>query len=330
MITRRITGPEQGKRLHRYLRALMPNLPLGQLYGMIDRGLVRVNGKRKKNPNYELAAGDELTLLMDEADFERASRGSGMKKAKFAGVPGKLDIVHEDDELLVVCKPAGLLTHPDRSEWKNTLISRVHAYLHRKGELDAALFMPATANRLDRNTSGLVLVGKTAGMLHKLNRWIQNRELGKYYLTIVQGRLTGEGTIERRLVRDERGNVTRALGEGNDDFESSGGQASGVPGEAKTATTRFRALAHAGGCTLAEVELVSGRTHQIRSHFQSIGHPLLGDLKYGGGRFGDLNHQLLHAWRIVLPDGREFRAAPPPRMRRVMEELGIAWSPDEA
>lgn len=336
MITRRITGTEQGKRLHRYLRTLMPNLPLGQLYGMIDQGRVRINGKRKKNPNYELAAGDELTLLMDEADFERASQGSGRKKAKFAGVPGQLDIVHEDGELLVVCKPAGLLTHPDRSEWKNTLISRVHAYLYRKGELDSALFMPATANRLDRNTSGLVLVGKTAGMLHLLNRWIQNRELRKYYLTIVQGHLTGEGTIERPLLRDERGNVTRALGdgrlspgEGKGRAETAGIRTEIIPEEAKAATTRYRALAHAGGCTLVEAELVSGRTHQIRSHFQSIGHPLLGDLKYGGRRFGDLNHQLLHAWRIVLPDGREFRAAPPPRMRRTMDELGFRWNPDK-
>jgi len=324
MITRRITGTEQGKRLHRYLRTLMPNLPLGQLYGMIDKGRVRINGKRKKNPNYELAAGDELTLLMDEADFERASRGNGRKKTKFAGVHGQLDIVHEDGELLVVNKPAGLLTHPDRTEWKNTLISRVHAYLYRKGELDSALFMPATANRLDRNTSGLVLVGKTAGMLHRLNRWIQNRELRKYYLTIVEGSLAGEGAIERLLLRDERGNVTRSLGDGRSNF----GEGEAGAEKAKEATTRYRVLDHAGGCTLVEAELVSGRTHQIRSHFQSIGHPLLGDIKYGGGRFGDLNHQLLHAWRVVLPDGREFRAAPPPRMRRIMDELGFRWNPD--
>ena len=322
MITRRITGSEQGKRLHRYLRTLMPNLPLGQLYGMIDKGRVRVNGKRKKNPNYELAAGDELTLLMDETEFERASRGSGRNKPKFAGVPGQLDIVHEDGELLVVCKPAGLLTHPDRSEWKNTLISRVHAYLYRKGELDSALFMPATANRLDRNTSGLVLVGKTAGMLHRLNRWIRNHELQKFYLTIIEGHLTGEGIIERPLLRDERGNVTRALA------ETARVGTEGIPDNTKEATTRYRVLDHAGGCTLVEAELVSGRTHQIRSHFQSIGHPLLGDLKYGGRRFDDLNHQLLHAWRVVLPDGREFRAAPPPRMRRIMDELGFGWNPD--
>jgi len=336
MIMRRIAVTEQGKRLHRYLRTLMPNMPLGQLYGMIDRGLVRINGKRKKNPNYELAAGDELTLLMDEADFERASRGSDRQKPKFAGVPGRLDIVHEDGELLVVVKPAGLLTHPDRSEWKNTLISRVHAYLCRKGELDSTLFMPATANRLDRNTSGLVLVGKTAGMLHRLNRWIQNRELRKYYLTIVEGHLAGVGTIDRPLLRDDRGNVTRALDDGqtssreeNGETETARLRTESTPPEAKAAVTRYRVLAHAGGRTLVEAELVSGRTHQIRSHFQSIGHPLLGDLKYGGRRFGDLNHQLLHAWRIVLPDGREFRAAPPPRMRRIMDELGFRWNPDD-
>lgn len=315
MITRRISASEQGKRLHRYLRMLMPNMPLGRLYKMIDQGKVRVNGKRKKQ-NYELVAGDELTLLMDEAEFEQASAG-GRTKPKFAGVSTRLDIVYEDGELLVVNKPAGLLTHPDRTEWKNTLINRVHAYLYRKGELDSTLFLPATANRLDRNTSGLVLIGKTAGMLHRLNRWLQNRELQKYYVTIVQGRLEGEGTIEASLVRDERRNRTRVVKDGDD------GDA--FPGGSKAAITRYRALASAGGCTLVEAELVSGRPHQIRSHFQSIGHPLLGDLKYGGRRFGELNHQLLHAWRVVLPDGREFRAAPPPLMRRTMAALGLTW-----
>ena len=315
MITRQIAASEQGKRLHRYLRNLMPNLPLGQLYKMIDQGKVRVNGKRKKQ-NYELAAGDELTLLMDEEEFAKASAGGGRAKPKFAGVSAKLDIVFEDGELLVVNKPAGLLTHPDRNEQKNTLITRVHAYLYRKGELDSALFLPATANRLDRNTSGIVLIGKTAGMLHRLNRWIQNRELQKFYVTIVQGRLEGEGTIEGSLVRDERKNRTLVVGEDDeDDFA----------GERKAAVTRYRALVSAGGCTLVEVELISGRTHQIRSHMQSIGHPLLGDLKYGGRRFGELNHQLLHAWRVILPDGREFHAPPPPRMQRTMEALGLAW-----
>ncbi len=309
MITRKVAPSEGGKRLHRYLRILMPNIPLGQIYKMIDQGKVRVNGKRK-NQNYELAAGDELQLHMEEKQFEQAGIGGGEKKPKFVGVRADIDVVFEDDELLVACKPAGLLTHPDQTEQRDTLIGRVHAYLHRKGELDSALFLPATANRLDRNTSGLVLIGKTAGMLHQLNQWIQKRELEKFYVTIVEGRLTGESTIAGTLVRDEKSNRTRVAAEAG--------------AEGKEAMTRYRVLQTGRAHTLVEVELVSGRTHQIRTHMQSIGHPLLGDIKYGGHKLDSLNHQLLHAWRIFLPDGREFRAPIPPKMRSMLGQVGLS------
>lgn len=313
MITRTITASESGKRLHRYLRNLMPNLPLGQIYKMIDQGKAKVNGKRK-NQNYELAAGDELTLYVDDTQYTEASKGQ--KKTKYVGVNANIDVVFEDDLLLVVQKPAGMLTHPDRTDQKDTLINRVHAYLYRKGELDSPLFMPATANRLDRNTSGLVLVGKTAGMLHQLNQWIQRHELEKYYVTIVEGKLEGEGTLSASLVRDERSNRTLVAG----DPAAKAGSA----GQEKSAVTHYRSLQSGRGYSLVEVELVSGRTHQIRTHFQSIGHSLLGDVKYGGKPFAGVNHQLLHAWRIRLPDGREFRAPLPDLMRRTLERAGLS------
>jgi len=306
MITRTVSPSESGKKLHRYLCSLMPNYPLGQIYKMIDQGKVRVNGKRKKQ-NYEMASGDELTIFVDEETFERSSAGAE-KKPKFVGVPANIDVVYEDEELLVVNKPAGLLTHPDRTEQKDTLITRVHAYLFRKDALDSRLFLPASANRLDRNTSGLVLVGKTAGMLHKLNQWVQKRELGKYYVTIVQGRLEGGGEIDASLERDEKSNRTRVSS----------------AADAKESLTRYRALHSASGYTLVEVELESGRTHQIRSHFQSIGHSLLGDVKYGGRPFEGVTHQLLHAWKIVLPDGRTFTAPPPSTFGSVLRKLRLA------
>ncbi|MFB9277796.1 RluA family pseudouridine synthase [Cohnella cellulosilytica] len=306
MINRKITPSESGKRLHRFLRNLMPNLPLGQIYKMIDNGKVKVNGKRK-NQNYELAAGDELALYVDESAYKEAS--VGQKKAKYVGVNANVDVLYEDAELMVVNKPVGMLTHPDQSDQKDTLVNRVHAYLYRKGELDSPLFLPATANRLDRNTSGIVLVGKTAGMLHQLNQWIQKHELRKYYLTLVEGRLSGDGEVTGDLVRDEKSNRTKVAGAGEE--------------QAKSAETRYRTLQTGSAYSLVEIELISGRTHQIRSHFQHIGHSLLGDIKYGGKRFGDVNHQLLHAWRIALPDGREFKAPLPSRMREVAVRLGF-------
>jgi len=312
MINRKITPSESGKRLHRFLRNLMPNIPLGQIYKMIDNGKVKVNGKRK-NQNYELAAGDELTLYVEESAYKEAS--IGQKKAKYVGVNANIDVLYEDAELMVVNKPAGMLTHPDQADQKDTLVNRVHAYLYRKGELDSPLFMPATANRLDRNTSGIVLVGKTAGMLHQLNQWIQKHELQKYYVTIVEGKLQGDGVLTGSLVRDEKKNRTRVVGK----LPEGSGEGEG----AKSAETRYRALQTGNEYSLVEIELISGRTHQIRTHFQDIGHSLLGDIKYGGKRFGDVNHQLLHAWRIVLPDGREFKSPMPAQMRSVADRVGL-------
>jgi len=282
----------------------MPNYPLGQIYKMIDQGKVRVNGKRKKE-NYELSAGDEVTIMVDEETFQHAAGSE--KKPKFVGVSAKIDVVYEDDEILVVNKPVGLLTHPDHSEQKDTLITRVHAYLYRKDQLDSRWFQPASANRLDRNTSGLILIGKTAGSLHQLNQWVQKREIGKYYLTLVQGRVAGSGTISAALERDEKSNRTRVANSDN----------------AKEAVTHYRAIQYNEGYSLVEVELESGRTHQIRSHFQSIGHPLLGDVKYGGKAYDGVNHQLLHAWKITLPDGRVFTADPPGLFGRMVRKLKL-------
>jgi RluA family pseudouridine synthase len=317
MINRKVTPSEGGKRLHRFLRSLMPNIPLGQIYKMIDQGKVKVNGKRK-NQNYELIAGDELVLYVEDAAYQEAS--IGQKKTKYVGVNANIDVVFEDAELLVVSKPVGMLTHPDQVDQKDTLVNRVHAYLYRKGELDSPLFMPATANRLDRNTSGLVLVGKTAGKLHQLNQWIQKHELEKYYVTIIEGKLSGEGTLSGDLIRDEKKNRTFVV---NSMAEA---ELHGGVEQTKSATTKYRVLQTGSAYTLVEVELISGRTHQIRSHFQDIGHPLLGDLKYGGKKYGEINYQLLHAWRIALPDGKEFKAPLPALMRTTADRLGLRLS----
>jgi RluA family pseudouridine synthase len=213
------------------------------------------------------------------------------------------------------------LTHPDRSEQRDTCIGRVHAYLYKKGELDSPIFLPAPANRLDRNTSGLVLIGKTAGMLHQLNQWIKKRELDKYYLTIVHGRMHGEGQISGMVERDEASNRTRVVDPSN--------QPQSESSQLKEAFTNYEVLKSNAEYSLVEVELISGRTHQIRAHFQSIGHPLLGDIKYGGKAYGDVNHQLLHAWRIELPDNRSFKAPLPPQFRNALKRANLQLAVSE-
>ena len=201
-------------------------------------------------------------------------------------------------------------------------------------------FTPAAVNRLDRNTTGIVLLGKNAAALRTLNAMIRSKEsVSKYYITIVKGELEGELRLEGELVKDEARNIVSVSAQA-DESGAQGATASGCPpdasrngrpvspqaagGRAKQITTIARPLAVNNGFTLAEIELITGRTHQIRAHMASAGHPVIGDTKYGdpavnasvASRYG-LKAQLLHAYRLVINDadeplaylkGREFKA----------------------
>ncbi|MBU6146210.1 MAG: RluA family pseudouridine synthase [Paenibacillaceae bacterium] len=297
MIERTVTASEQGKRLHRYVRALYPNEPLGVLYALIDKGAVRVNGKRK-HQNYVLQAQDVVRIPLDNPTV-RPMR-------KYVGIDRSIDIVYEDDALLVVAKPAGLLIHPDHTMPRGgTLIDRVHAVLYDRGQLDSAVFLPATAHRLDRNTSGLVLIGKTAQQLHTLNTWFQEGAIEKTYITIVHGVLRGTGDIRVALRRDEASQTT-------------------VPDEhGRSAWTTFVVLDTTPHYSLVQIALHSGRTHQIRAHVHAIGHPIVGDTKYGGAPV--LPRYVLHAWRVRLPDGRTFCAPMPPYVHDAARQLRVRF-----
>jgi 23S rRNA pseudouridine955/2504/2580 synthase len=154
-------------------------------------------------------------------------------------------------------------------------------------------------------------------MLHQLNQWIQKREMEKFYVTIVEGKLTGRSSISGTLVRDESNNKTRVVAPS---------QVPDTSVKEMEAVTKYEALQVGTGYTLVEVELISGRTHQIRTHFQSIGHSLLGDIKYGGKAVAEVNYQLLHAWKIVMPDGRIFTAPVPELFSQMLRLKGITYS----
>jgi RluA family pseudouridine synthase len=295
MIERTVSASEQGKRLHRYVRTLFPNQPLGALYALIDKGAVRVNGKRK-NQNYVLQQDDVVCIPLDNPQTRPVR--------KFIGIDRRIDIVYEDAELLVVVKPAGLLTHPDHTIPRGgTLIDRVHAVLYDRGQLSTGVFLPATAHRLDRNTSGLVLIGKTAQYVHTLNTWFQESAIEKTYVTIVDGVLRGTGDIRVALRRDAQTQTT---------VPDALGRSAWTAFEVLDTTTRF---------SLVSIALHSGRTHQIRAHFQSIGHPLVADTKYGGSPV--LPRYVLHAWRVGLPDGRTFCAPLPPSFYDAAHQLRV-------
>ena len=228
---------------------------------------------------------------------------------------------------LVAEKPFGLLTHGDSHEKKNTLANQVVDYLIQKGDYSPRLektFTPAPANRLDRNTTGLVVFGKTGAALRSLNSMLRDRDaVSKYYITVVRGRVEEELVLRDRLVKNHEENRVTVIDKDSD--------------EGKSIVTVVRPLETGKWYSLVEAELVTGRTHQIRAHLRSAGHPLIGDAKYGdrrvnamvSARYG-INTQLLHAYRLVFGDvdgslsylsGMEIRAEIPESFSKVTAGL---------
>lgn len=279
---------DAGQRLDRYLGKTLPLLPapLAQKYIRIKR--VKLNGKGAKRDT-RLGVGDVLHLYINDEFFQTPSQ----ENAFLSVFKPQLEIVYEDENLLLVNKPAGLVVHPDETERIHTLITHIQAYLYQKKEWSPYWensFAPALCNRIDRNTSGIVIAAKNAETLRILNQKIRDREVEKRYLCLVLGTMApADGTLEGFLSKDEeKKQVTvhhRPVAGG------------------RTAVTHYKTLAKGGGLSLIECRLVTGRTHQIRAQFSAAGHPLLGDGKYGRQRdnkaFGRA-HQALCSYYLAF------------------------------
>ena len=279
---------DAGQRLDRWLCKAVPLLPapLAQKYIRLKR--VKVNGKGSKR-DVRLAAGDILQLYINDEFFDRPREDN----AFLAVFKPQLNIVYEDENLLLCDKRPGLLCHPDQHEYVATLITHIQAYLYQKKEWDPRAehsFTPALCNRIDRNTGGIVIAAKNAEALRILNQKIKDRELEKYYLAAIHGRMSPpQGTLSGYLLKDAQKKEVTVYDRP-------------VPG-AKTAVTRYRTLAEKGGLSLVECELITGRTHQIRAQFAHAGHPLLGDGKYGrqrDDRLYDRKYQALYSYKLVF------------------------------
>ena len=277
---------DAGQRLDRWLAKTIPLLPapLAQKYIRLKR--VKVNGKGSKR-DIRLNVGDVLQLYINDEFFDRPTP----ENAFLSLYQPKLNILYEDDQIMLLDKRPGLVVHPDEHERVNTLLTHIQAYLYQKKEWSPYKensFAPALCNRIDRNTGGIVIAAKTAEALRVMNQKIKDRELNKYYLCVVQGRMTPpKGKLEGFLFKDE---VKKQV------YVTDRPQ----PG-AKTAVTLYRTLASEHGLSLVECDLITGRTHQIRAQFAHAGHPLIGDGKYGRerenkkyGRHG----QALYSYRL--------------------------------
>ncbi|MBQ6582766.1 MAG: RluA family pseudouridine synthase [Mogibacterium sp.] len=328
-----ITANDAGRRLDRFLRKYLENAPLNAVYRIIRKD-VKVNGKRQDS-GYMLQEGDAVTLYLTDEEIGSFRRSGGKRTAGQA--KRNFRIVYEDQNILVADKPFGLLTHGDSREKKDHLANQVKDYLIEQGEYDPRgerVFSPASANRLDRNTTGLVIFGKNSEALRALNEMVREDRIGKFYQTIVYGKITKELRLTGSLVKDHETNTVKVIPAGG-----KGGTAV-LPEEARAIETIVRPVRKLQGCTLVEVELVTGRTHQIRAHLASIGHPVIGDSKYATGRAQDFNRklraqyklttQLLHSARLEIREGtgclayltgKTFGAELPENFRRILAGL---------
>ena len=260
---------DAGQRLDRWLAKTLPVLPapLAQKYIRLKR--VKVNGKGSKR-DVRLQVGDLLQLYINDEFFEAPSQ----ENAFLSVFKPQLDLVYEDENLILANKRPGLLCHPDEHERVNTLITHIQAYLYQNKEWDPRQensFTPALCNRIDRNTGGIFIAAKNAETLRIMNQKIKDRELQKFYLCVIQGKMNPpDGKLEGFLLKDEAKKQVSV-------------HKKPVPG-GKSAVTLYRTLAVKNGLSLLECDLITGRTHQIRAQFADAGHPLLGDGKYGRER----------------------------------------------
>lgn len=256
---------DAGKRLDKFIAKAMPSLPPSLMYKFIRTKHIKVNKKRAEIST-KLNEGDVVEAWINDEFFVRPE-----PKYDFMSAPVKLDIVYEDENILLVDKKQGVLVHPDDKEYSDTLIGRIQHYLYDKGEYDPEKeqsFKPSLANRIDRGTGGIVIAAKNAEALRILCDKIKYREIDKQYLAVIHGVPSRkEATLEGFLEKNESKNKV---------YLKSSREDGGL-----TVKTRYRVLASQTGLSLIEVDLLTGRTHQIRAHMASIGHPLLGDGKYG-------------------------------------------------
>ena len=265
MVKLTIGKNDANMRLDKLIKKLLPTLPPSLMYKAFRKKDVKINGKWVPQ-EYKANENDILTIYVsDEFLVERK------KNYDFLSSNSKITVVYEDQNIILINKPQGVLCHPDKNEYRDTLLLRMQHYLYKKAEYDPekeGAFAPGLCNRIDRNTEGIVIGAKNAESLKIMCEKIKNREIDKLYKAVIIGcPKKKEDTLEGYLFKDETKNQVFI---DNKKTEKN-----------RTIKTRYKVLKQNKDLSLIEVELLTGRTHQIRAHMAHIGHPLLGDGKYG-------------------------------------------------
>lgn len=309
----KIQTNEAGQRFDKYLKKLLKEATSSFIYKMLRKKNIVLNGK-KADGTEKLAVGDEVKLFLSDETFDKFHGAKQNAKVfdEYANIGGNnLSIVYEDEDILMINKPAGMLSQKARPE-DISANEYIIAYLIQSKKLSEealSTFKPSVCNRLDRNTSGLLIAGKTLKGLQEMSAALKERNsVQKYYRCIVAGVLKEKTYLKGYLSKDEQTNKVSIS-----KTKPSDSNQEWLPIE-----TEYRPIATANGFTELEVHLITGRSHQIRAHLASIGHPIIGDTKYGSKavneRFGKevrLRSQLLHAYRVTFADGREVIAPTP-------------------
>ena len=294
--TATVTASWHGWRLDKALVAMAPEFSRSHHQGLIEQGLVSLDGVRSLQSSRRLKVGQSLQVELRPTAESLAFRPEALA----------LDIVHEDEALIVLDKPVGLVVHPAPGHWSGTLLNGLLAHHPAAAQLPRA----GIVHRLDKDTSGLMMVGKTLQAVTALSRAIAAREVQRLYMAIVHGVLApGLQTVEAPIGRDPASRLRMA-----------------VHHAGRPARTDVEAVASHDGLTAVQCRLHTGRTHQIRVHLAHIGHPLLADRLYGGAPGLQLERQALHAWKLALDHpvhgGRvEFVRTPPADMAQAWGAL---------
>ena len=306
-----INRNEAGQRFDKYLKKLLANASSSFIYKMLRKKNIVLNGK-KADGTEKLNSGDMIKLFLSDKTFDKFSANNGTMdefQALKSIDSSRLNVVYEDADVIIINKPSGMLSQKAKPE-DISANEYILSYLIHKGELKADMmktFKPSICNRLDRNTSGLLVAGKSLKGLQEMADALKHRSVQKYYRCIVKGELKEKTYLKGYLSKDEVKNKVTVLKELP---SGENAQAEFLPIE-----TEYRPISSSNGYTELEVHLITGRSHQIRAHLASIGHPIIGDMKYGKKDLNDvfrkeanIRSQMLHAYRIVFEDGREIIA----------------------
>lgn len=284
---------EAGQRCDKFLRKLLKDVPLSAIYKAFRKGDIRVNGKKIKE-QYVLEEGDNIVIKYLKTSNE---------KKEFIRIDNNFKVTYEDENILMVEKWPNLLVHSDKKNGNPTLTDYVLSYLYDKGDYEPEreiTFTPAPCNRLDRNTSGIVIFGKNFKYLKALNEAIREREIEKYYMALVKGRIK-DGIYKGYILKNEDSNISKVYSER-------------VP-NSKEIAMEVKTLQSCGTFSHIEINLLTGRSHQLRAHLASLGNPIVGDSKYGDrklnsffvNRYG-LDYQFLYAYKVIFKsDSDELR-----------------------